>query len=79
MRHCNSVELGAGGGKFITRFQKYAALARIDKMNFQAPVYIGEVAELQAQVTYTSKRSMEVTVRVSAENLQSTFPALFLS
>ena len=46
-----------------------SALVRVDHMDFHQPMYVGEVAQIQAAVTYTSDRSMEVTVDVWAENV----------
>lgn len=49
--------------------------ASIDALNFVAPVFKGWVVNLKASVNYVSKTSMEVGVRVDAENpmLRSTF------
>lgn len=42
--------------------------ASIDALNFEAPVYEGWVVNLKAKVNYVGKTSMEVGVRVDAEN-----------
>lgn len=42
--------------------------ASIDALNFVAPVYKGWIVNLRASVNYTSRTSMEVGVRVDAEN-----------
>ena len=42
--------------------------ASIDAMNFVAPVYKGWIVNLRASVNFVSKTSMEVGVRVDAEN-----------
>ena len=42
--------------------------ASIDAMNFVAPVYQGWIVNLKASVNYVAKSSMEVGVRVDAEN-----------
>ncbi len=42
--------------------------ASIDAMNFVAPVYKGWIVNLKASVNFVSKTSMEVGVRVDAEN-----------
>lgn len=42
--------------------------ASIDALNFVAPVYKGWIVNLRASVNYVSKTSMEVGVRVDAEN-----------
>ena len=47
---------------------KTVVTASIDQLNFIAPVKRGWVVNLKASVNYTSKTSMEVGVRVDAEN-----------
>jgi acyl-CoA hydrolase len=42
--------------------------ASIDALNFVAPVYKGWIVNIRASVNYTGKTSMEVGVRVDAEN-----------
>lgn len=42
--------------------------ASIDAMNFVAPVYQGWIVNLKAAVNFVSRTSMEVGVRVDAEN-----------
>lgn len=42
--------------------------ASIDAMNFVAPVYKGWVVNLKAGVNYVARTSMEIGVRVDAEN-----------
>ena len=42
--------------------------ASIDALHFIAPVYKGWIVNLKASVNYTSKTSMEIGVRVEAEN-----------
>lgn len=42
--------------------------ASIDALNFVAPVYKGWVVNLKASVNFVSKTSMEIGVRVDAEN-----------
>lgn len=51
-RHCN----------------KEVVTASIDRLDFVAPVYKGWVVNLKSSVNFTSKTSMEVGVRVDAEN-----------
>jgi acyl-CoA hydrolase len=43
--------------------------ASIDRMNFIAPVYLGNLLVLKASVNYVGKTSMEIGVRMEAENL----------
>ena len=42
--------------------------ASIDQLNFIAPIRAGWVVNLKASVNFTSKTSMEIGVRVDAEN-----------
>ncbi|MED6281267.1 Cytosolic acyl coenzyme A thioester hydrolase, partial [Characodon lateralis] len=46
-----------------------AALVRVEKTEFLFPVFIGEVVHVSAEITYTSKHSLEVQVKVIAENI----------
>lgn len=46
-----------------------AALARVERTDFLSPMCIGEVAHVSAEITYTSKRSVEVQVNVLSENI----------
>jgi len=42
--------------------------ASVDRMNFYAPVYIGDFLRMYASINYVHRTSMEVGVRVEAEN-----------
>lgn len=42
--------------------------ASIDALSFVAPVYVGWIVNLKASVNYVSRTSMEVGVRLDAEN-----------
>jgi acyl-CoA hydrolase len=43
--------------------------ASIDRMNFWAPVYVGNLLILKASVNYVGRTSMEVGVRIEAEDI----------
>jgi acyl-CoA hydrolase len=43
--------------------------AHIDSIDFHHPVHIGDVVMLKSSVTYAGRTSMEIGVRVEAENL----------
>lgn len=45
--------------------------ASIDRMDFLAPMHIGDILVLKAAINYTGKTSMEVGVRVEAEEPRS--------
>jgi acyl-CoA hydrolase len=47
---------------------KEVVTASIDSMSFVAPIYVGWVVNLKASVNYVSRTSMEVGVRIEAEN-----------
>jgi len=48
-----------------------AVTASIDRMNFYAPVYVGNVLILKASVNYVGRTSMEVGVRIEAQDTES--------
>ncbi|HET9912136.1 MAG TPA: acyl-CoA thioesterase [Anaerolineales bacterium] len=48
--------------------QRKAVTVAIDSMTFRQPIKIGDLVILNAEVTYTGRTSMEVTVEVLAEN-----------
>ncbi|KAM6976411.1 cytosolic acyl coenzyme A thioester hydrolase [Aplochiton taeniatus] len=58
-RHCNTQP----GDRCV------AALARVERTDFLFPMFIGEVAHVSAEITYTSEHSVEVQVNVMSENI----------
>ena len=46
-----------------------AVTASIDRLDFHNPVYVGDLLKITASVNFTGKSSMEVGVRVEAENV----------
>jgi len=42
--------------------------ASVDRMDFYSPVYIGDMLRLNASINYVHRTSMEIGVRVEAEN-----------
>jgi len=48
--------------------RKNVVTASIDRMDFFAPVYVGNLLILKAAVNYVGKTSMEVGVRIEAED-----------
>ncbi|MHA7963316.1 acyl-CoA thioesterase [Paenibacillus sp. CAU 1782] len=71
------------GGKLMEYMDKVAAIAAMrhargrvvtastDSLDFLAPIRIGEVIEVEAFVSWTSRSSMEIYVSVVSENLYS--------
>ncbi|MDA4117363.1 MAG: acyl-CoA thioesterase [Thaumarchaeota archaeon] len=49
--------------------RKIVVTASIDRMDFYAPVYVGNLLVLKAAVNYVGHTSMEVGVRIEAEDL----------
>ncbi|MNK01185.1 putative acyl-CoA thioester hydrolase [compost metagenome] len=47
---------------------KEVVTASVDRLDFVAPVYKGWVVNLKASVNYASRTSMEIGVRIDAEN-----------
>jgi acyl-CoA hydrolase len=48
--------------------RKNCVTASIDRMNFWAPVYVGNVLVLKASVNYVGNTSMEIGVRIEAQD-----------
>ncbi len=54
------------------RYSKsYVVTLFLDQVYFKQPIYVGELVTFQANVNYVGTKSMEVGVRVLAENLQT--------
>jgi len=46
-----------------------ACAASIDRVDFREPIYAGELVTCRARVNYVGRTSMEIGVKVDAENL----------
>ena len=51
--------------------RKNVVTASIDRMNFIAPVYVGNLLILKASVNYVGRTSMGIGVRIEAEDVRS--------
>lgn len=51
------------GGNMVT--------ASIDRIDFHSPVFVGDLLRVSASINYVGKTSMEIGVRVEAENVVS--------
>jgi uncharacterized protein (TIGR00369 family) len=49
--------------------RKPCVTVSVDKVDFREPIFLGELVTAQASVNYTGRTSMEVGVRIEAENL----------
>jgi len=58
----------AAGVAAIKHSRKRVVTAAIDRMNFLFPIYVGELVTFNAMVNAAWRTSMEVGVRVEAEN-----------
>ena len=62
--------IDACAGAAATRHARARVVtARIDQLSFLAPVYVGHLVTAKASVNHVGRTSMEVGVRVEAENL----------
>ena len=61
----------AAGVVAIRHCRTRVVTARMDEMSFLEPVYIGNVVTLKGSVNDTGRTSLEVGVRVEAEDLRS--------
>jgi acyl-CoA hydrolase len=50
---------------------RVVATVALDSLDFRHPIHMGEMVRLQAKLTWTGTTSMEVLVKVYAENLKT--------
>jgi len=55
----------------IRHARRYCVTVSLDRVDFKEPIYVGELLTARASVNYVGRTSMEVGVRVDAENLLS--------
>lgn len=58
----------AGGICAMRYARRPCVTVAIDSMTFEQPVHVSELLELTAEITWTGRSSMEVEVKVIAEN-----------
>ena len=61
----------AAGVTALRHARMNTVTASIDRMDFYNPVYVGNLLTLKASVNYVGMTSMEVGVRIEAENLRT--------
>ena len=62
--------IDTAGGVAATRHARaHVVTASIDRLDFHSPVYIGNLLRLTASINFVGKKSMEIGVRVEAENI----------
>ena len=67
MKHIDS----AAGVVAARHARTFVVTASIDRLDFHSPVYIGNLLTLKAAVNIVGRTSMEVGVRVEAEDLRT--------
>jgi len=50
--------------------QAYVVTLSVDRVVFREPIHVGELVTFEASVNYTGRSSMEVGIRVSAEDFR---------
>jgi uncharacterized protein (TIGR00369 family) len=65
MRHVDTV----AGAVAIRHSRKNCVTASIDRLDFHHPIFVGDLLILKASLNHVGRTSMEVGVRVEAENL----------
>ncbi len=58
----------SGGISAMRHAQRPCVTIAIDSMTFHSPVHVGELLSCEASVSYVGRTSVEVSVRVQAEN-----------
>ena len=58
-----------GGAAAARHARKRVVTARVDELSFVAPVYVGNLVTARASVNDVGSKSMEVGVRVDAEDM----------
>ncbi len=51
--------------------QRYAVTLSVDQVVFREPIHVGELVTFRASVNYAGRTSMEVGIRVEAEDIQT--------
>ncbi len=54
----------------------YVVTLSVDKVNFKEPIYVGELVTFLASVNHVGRTSMEVGIRVEAQNFKSALFAI---
>lgn len=51
--------------------QQYAVTLSVDQVVFRQPIHVGELVTFRASVNYAGRTSMEIGIRVEAEDIRS--------
>jgi acyl-CoA hydrolase len=50
---------------------RYVVTMSVDRVTFRQPIYVGELVTFLASVNYTGRTSMEIGIKVVAENIRT--------
>ena len=67
MKHIDNT----GGIVALRHARRFCVTASVDRLDFHNPGYIGELLTLKASLNLVGRTSMEIGVRVEAENMVS--------
>jgi acyl-CoA hydrolase len=51
--------------------QQYAVTISVDQVTFKEPIHVGELVTFRASINFTGRTSMEVGIRVDAEDIRT--------
>ncbi len=51
--------------------QEYAVTLSVDQVVFRQPIHVGELVTFRASINYAGRTSMEIGIRVEAENIRT--------
>lgn len=51
--------------------QQYVVTLSVDQVTFKEPIYVGELVTFRASINHVGRTSVEVGIRVEAENIRS--------
>jgi acyl-CoA hydrolase len=61
----------AAGAVAIRHARSNVVTASIDRLDFHEPVFVGDLLMLKASINFTGRSSMEIGVRVEAEDMRT--------
>ena len=63
--------MGTGDASSASRFSgRYAVTLSVDQVTFKQPINVGELVTFRARVNHAGRTSMEIGIRVEAEDIR---------